>query len=193
LAKCVSTTRGHPTKVRDLKCNNTRKKFYTLGVEGVAKSWDATTCREDLIFDLPETEETVCLTVSPQGDLIAVGSKNLVSLVDMRSGSLIDTIVSQDRDMGVRSLSWRHSFVGIGGGQGSMAFYDTRKSGFLMFDNTQNFFKTGIGWLDEDDRFGDLEPCHAVMTHCFDPSGTRLFVGGGPVSSGRKGAYAAIW
>lgn len=22
---------------------------------------------------------------------------------------------------------------------------------------------------------------HAVLTHCFDPSGTRLFVGGGPL------------
>lgn len=33
----------------------------------------------------------------------------------------------------------------------------------------------------------------AVYTHCFDESGTRLFVAGGPLPSGLKGNYIGLY
>lgn len=34
---------------------------------------------------------------------------------------------------------------------------------------------------------------HAVYTHAYDPSGTKLLVGGGPLPYGLKGSYLAMW
>ena len=33
----------------------------------------------------------------------------------------------------------------------------------------------------------------AVYTHCYDASGTRLFAAGGPLPSGLKGNYIALF
>ena len=33
----------------------------------------------------------------------------------------------------------------------------------------------------------------AVYTHCYDESGTRLFAAGGPLPSGLKGNYIALF
>lgn len=34
---------------------------------------------------------------------------------------------------------------------------------------------------------------NAVYTHCYDDSGTKLFVAGGPLCSGLHGNYAGLW
>lgn len=34
---------------------------------------------------------------------------------------------------------------------------------------------------------------NAVYTHCYDESGTKLFVAGGPLCSGLHGNYAGLW
>ena len=33
----------------------------------------------------------------------------------------------------------------------------------------------------------------AIYTHCYDQSGTRLFAAGGPLQSGNKGNYMALF
>ena len=33
----------------------------------------------------------------------------------------------------------------------------------------------------------------ATYTHCWDPSGTRLFTAGGPLPFGLRGCYMGLW
>jgi WD repeat-containing protein 40A len=33
----------------------------------------------------------------------------------------------------------------------------------------------------------------AAYTHCWDPSGTRLFAAGGPLPFGLRGCYMGLW
>jgi hypothetical protein len=33
----------------------------------------------------------------------------------------------------------------------------------------------------------------AIYTHCYDPTGSKLFTGGGPLAVGLYGNYAALW
>ena len=39
----------------------------------------------------------------------------------------------------------------------------------------------------------DMEYPNAIYTHCYDPSGTKLFTAGGPLPAGLWGNYAALW
>ena len=57
--------------------------------------------------------------------------------------------------------------------------------------------RTGKGWIKKDEvyreHFWDHDTPNTVYTHCFDPTHTRLFVGGGPLPFGLCGSYAAVW
>lgn len=59
------------------------------------------------------------------------------------------------------------------------------------------YLTTGNGYLKRDDvflqHFDGLEVRHTVYTHCYDPTYTKLFVGGGPLPVGLCGCYAAVW
>lgn len=54
-----------------------------------------------------------------------------------------------------------------------------------------------LGWVAHNETyyeyFAESGVEHAVYTHAWDPSGTRLFVGGGPLAFGLRGGYLALW
>ena len=39
----------------------------------------------------------------------------------------------------------------------------------------------------------DQEYPNAVYSHCYDDSGTKIFVGGGPLPAGLWGNYGGLW
>jgi hypothetical protein len=49
--------------------------------------------------------------------------------------------------------------------------------------------------LDSDPVFcrSDYETPNSVYTHCYDPTHTQLFVGGGPLICSLQGSYASVW
>jgi len=81
----------------------------------------------------------------------------------------------------------------MGGGTGHVNFYDRRKNLWIC-DTTES--KEIIPVIldikhSEPSAFGSLP--RAVYTHHFDFSGTRMFIGGGPLLNGFMGCYAALW
>ncbi len=34
---------------------------------------------------------------------------------------------------------------------------------------------------------------HAIYSHCYDPSGTKILTVGGPLTVGLHGHYASVW
>eukprot|EP01137_Pigoraptor_chileana_P036896 Opistho-2@33204 len=58
-------------------------------------------------------------------------------------------------------------------------------------EHHQHFLQTGFGWLRKDDNymnhFQGVPIYNAVYTHAYNESGTKLFVGGGPLQLGLCG------
>jgi len=139
----------------------------------------------------------VCLAVETEHNIIAVGSQHFVTFLDPRSSSIIHKAPSQDQDWGVRSLSCKWgTVVTVGGGMGRISFFDLQKNSYREVVGVK-YLETGHGWLHKDatyrTHFASVFVPNAVYTHCYDPSGTKIFAGGGPLMLGLKGAYAAVW
>jgi len=106
---------------------------------------------------------------------------------------------SQDNGWGVRSLSFLGDVMTVGGGAGKLSFLDMRTLQYIEMPESphRRFLRVSDGWLRRDELyrtyFADAETPNAVYTHCYDPSGSRLFVAGGPLSFGLCGTYAALW
>eukprot|EP00069_Balaena_mysticetus_P007845 bmy_05684T0 len=111
---------------------------------------------------------------------------------------------------GIRSVSFYEHIITVGTGQGSLLFYDIRAQRFLEERRSACYgskprlagenlkLTTGRGWLNHDETwrsyFSDTDSFpNAVYTHCYDSSGTKLFVAGGPLPSGLHGNYAGLW
>jgi len=196
----IQLRKEHVGKVRSLVIGNS-DKFYTMGVEGTVKSWSSSNLSVVSSIELPEKRELSCMAIDKDKGTIAIGSQSHITLLCVRSGRIISTIPSHDDDWGVRSLNFHYYALTIGGGAGHLAFYDVRKFDFMKTVQneieTEFYLETGPGWLDKDENFqnhfNSISIPNAIYTHSFDPSGTRLFVGGGPLMIGLKGCYAGIW
>ncbi|XP_009073324.1 PREDICTED: DDB1- and CUL4-associated factor 12-like, partial [Acanthisitta chloris] len=162
---------------------------------------------------LPYCRENVCLAYGQEWSVYAVGSQAHVSFLDPRQPShTVKSICSKEQGSGIRSVSFYEHIITVGTGQGSLLFYDIRAQRFLdekppraCYGQKQKLggseilkLTTGKGWLNHDETwrnyFSDIHffP-NAVYTHCYDSSGTKLFVAGGPLPSGLHGNYAALW
>ncbi|KAF1415616.1 DDB1- and CUL4-associated factor 12, partial [Spheniscus magellanicus] len=136
-----------------------------------------------------------------------------VSFLDPRQPSHnVKSVCSKERGSGIRSVSFYEHIITVGTGQGSLLFYDIRAQRFLDEKPPRACYRqkqklggseilkltTGKGWLNHDETwrnyFSDINffP-NAVYTHCYDSSGTKLFVAGGPLPSGLHGNYAGLW
>lgn len=143
--------------------------------------------------------------------MYAVGSQAHVSFLDPRQPSYnVKSVCSWERGSGIRSVSCYEHIITVGTGQGSLLFYDIRAQRFLEERFSACYgskprlagenlkLTTGKGWLNHDETwrnyFSDIDffP-NAVYTHCYDSSGTKLFVAGGPLPSGLHGNYAGLW
>eukprot|EP00270_Netrium_digitus_P010863 TRINITY_DN3393_c0_g1_i1.p1 TRINITY_DN3393_c0_g1~~TRINITY_DN3393_c0_g1_i1.p1 ORF type:complete len:381 (+),score=20.54 TRINITY_DN3393_c0_g1_i1:161-1303(+) len=193
----------HLEKVRDLKYNAEIEKLATLSHDGTCKIWDPHLMQVDHTVECPETKELVCLAMEPP--LVAIGSQNFITLMDLRCGHVLKKISSADSHWGVRSLSFRNNVLTCGGGQGKISFYDLASQKYIQLSDTchgndpleQFSYCTGKGVLEHNDvyldHFSGQRIQHAVYAHQYDYTGTRLLVGGGPLPYGLKGCYLAVW
>jgi WD repeat-containing protein 40A len=196
----------HALRIRSLCYSKHSGEIFTLGGEGMMKSWDSERFEVSGTYELPDREDPVCIAMYSYSTLLAIGSQYYISLLDPRQQTPTQTIPSLDSNWGVRSVCFNNHLLTIGGGKGRIAFIDTRKMEFLPVGATPEghlsyFHQTGSGWLPD-----NLNPLvlgatgltrstvlHAAQTLCYDPSGTRLFVAGGPLLTGLDGSYAALW
>ncbi|XP_077583118.1 DDB1- and CUL4-associated factor 12 [Stigmatopora nigra] len=212
--KDIPKENTHPynCKVRALAFNNNHKELGAVSLDGYFHLWKAehTLCKL-LSTKLPHCKENVCLAYGQDWSVYAAGSQAHVSFLDPRQPiHSIKSVNSRERGSGIRSVSFYEHIVTVGTGQGSLLFYDIRAQRFLEnpLITTGGYRKcsgegilkltTGKGWLNHDETwrsyFSDLHSFpNAVYTHCYDDSGTKLFVAGGPLCSGLHGNYAGLW
>jgi len=104
----------------------------------------------------------------------------------------------------------------MGTGTGMLMFYDCRARNYL--ENPQDLtldlqrkgsemilpleskpvvLQASHGWVYPDamyrDMFQNRDYRPAIYTHCYDPSGTKIFAAGGPLPASLHGNYAALW
>lgn len=205
------TTNPYNCKVRALAFNGGHKELGAVSLDGYFHLWKAEhSLSKILSTKLPHCKENVCLAYGEEWSVYAVGSQAHVSFLDPRQPtSAIKSVGSREKGSGIRSVSFYEHIVTVGTGQGSLLFYDIRAQRFLenpLFSGgyrkclSEGVLKlsTGKGWLNHDETwrsyFSDIHSFpNAVYTHCYDPSGTKLFVAGGPLCSGLHGNYAGLW
>ncbi|KAJ3603346.1 hypothetical protein NHX12_031088 [Muraenolepis orangiensis] len=205
-------TNPYNCKVRALAFNNNHKELGAVSLDGYFHLWKAehNLCKL-LSTKLPHCKENVCLAYGQDWSVYAVGSQAHVSFLDPRQPThSIKSVNSRERGSGIRSVSFYEHIVTVGTGQGSLLFYDIRAQRFLEDPlNPAGGYRqrpgegtlkltTGKGWLNHDETwrsyFSDIHSFpNAVYTHCYDDSGTKLFVAGGPLCSGLHGNYAGLW
>ncbi|XP_010879151.1 DDB1- and CUL4-associated factor 12 isoform X2 [Esox lucius] len=205
-------TNPYNCKVRALAFNNNHKELGAVSLDGYFHLWKAEQNLSKLLSTkLPHCKENVCLAYGQDWSVYAVGSQAHVSFLDPRQPThSIKSVSSRERGSGIRSVSFYEHIVTVGTGQGSLLFYDIRAQRFLEDPSCpasgyrqrpgEGILKltTGKGWLNHDETwrsyFSDINSFpNAVYTHCYDDSGTKLFVAGGPLCSGLHGNYAGLW
>uniref|UniRef100_A0A8C5LRH7 DDB1 and CUL4 associated factor 12 n=1 Tax=Leptobrachium leishanense TaxID=445787 RepID=A0A8C5LRH7_9ANUR len=195
-------------KVRALAFNGKNKDLGAVSLDGYFHLWKAEhTLAKLFSTKLPYCRENVCLSYGPEWSVYAVGSQAHVSFVDPRQPPQnIKSVYCRDQGCGIRSVSFYEHIITVGTGHGSLLFYDIRAQRFLECGKYQSSkqkggivkLNTGEGWLNHNDMwrnyFSDVVYCpNAVYTHCYDSSGTKLFVAGGPLPTGLHGNYAGLW
>ncbi|KAL0977782.1 hypothetical protein UPYG_G00161130 [Umbra pygmaea] len=205
-------TNPYNCKVRALAFNNNHKELGAVSLDGYFHLWKAEQNLSKLLsMKLTYCKENVCLSYGQDWSVYAVGSQAHVSFLDPRQPThSIKSVSSRERGSGIRSVSFYEHIVTVGTGQGSLLFYDIRAQRFLEDPSCpaggyrqrpgEGILKltTGKGWLNHDETwrsyFSDINSFpNAVYTHCYDDSGTKLFVAGGPLCSGLHGNYAGLW
>ncbi|XP_032062907.1 DDB1- and CUL4-associated factor 12-like isoform X3 [Aythya fuligula] len=201
-------------KVRALAFNNINKELGAVSLDGYFHLWKAEHALSKLLSTkLPYCRENVCLAYGQEWSVYAVGSQAHVSFLDPRQPPHnVKSVCSKERGSGIRSVSFYEHIITVGTGHGSLLFYDIRAQRFLdekppraCYGQKQKLggseilkLTTGKGWLNHDETwrnyFSEINffP-NAVYTHCYDSSGTKLFVAGGPLPSGLHGNYAGLW
>ncbi|KAJ3127477.1 DDB1- and CUL4-associated factor 12 [Physocladia obscura] len=203
-------------KIRDLKVihgSTADAKVAALTTHGVVKLFDISqqsrtspVSEHNLLGFNPKSadvtlynrKETVCLQVSENSGIIAVGSQSYVSLIDPRQSELVTSIKSMDVDWGVRSLAFdAKSRLTVGGGMGRISFLDMRMYEYLACTMKPNGKTDELTqkWLDvnANGRSSSGFSRDAIYTLAYCPFGVRLFAGGGPLQLSLKGCYAGIW
>jgi len=186
-------------RVRSLCFNRRRSELVALSSNGYIHCWDTIRFRQLMSKRLPHTSDNVCITVDEESVMYAVGSKAHVDLLDARTLQGIRKVTGKSSANGIRSLSFKGNIFSIGTGSGTVLFYDLRAAKALELSACTNrtvSFKTSTGWLESNMFYpqdGNPKYSPAVYTHCFDNSGTRVFVAGGPLQCTMKGNYIALF
>ena len=209
-------TSGPATRVRgvkhvhDVSCPT----LATITTHGHISSIDVDTASCVNHWPMRGYIETSCIATN--GSIIAAGSRTHIGLCDFRTSRLFDSVALPRRSAdSARSLS----FVGgdhlvVGGGRGTIAFFDIRARRWLMTSAPSSdgvtwhaplefelvhdapcvpFEESLVGaamWADEDAR-SLLLP--AIFCHAFDETFARLVVGGGPLHASLFGSFAGVW
>lgn len=204
-------------KVRALAFNCSQQELGAVSLDGYFHLWKTENSLDKIMSrKLAHCRENVCLAYGHEWSVYAVGSQSHVSLLDPRTTQGPRSVNSREKGSGIRSVSFYEHVITVGTGQGSVLFYDIRAQKFLERAASQGEgsargskelkpkycdvlkLSTARGWLNHDDTwrdyFSDMDHFpNAAYTHCYDASGTKLFVAGGPLPSGLHGNYAGLW
>ncbi len=188
-------------RVRDVRYNPDLGWYASVSQDGFIRFWDAEMGKLTGGVEL-ECTDPICITTSSYHNLFAVGASGYATFVDPRCHDSL-TVRAVDDESSIRSIAFNNHVASMGIGTGAMMFYDVRMRSFLDLNATPGkaatrklAYQTGDGWIDElpDTAFLPRESVRQVpYTHCYDPSGTRMFVAGGPLQMILTGCYAAVW
>lgn len=118
-------------KVRQVCYNPDRKEIVALSLNSTLHSICPRTLSSKTWQELDYQQENVCLALSREHKMYAVGSKNYITLVDARNFNVLNNINSLFPHCGIRSLSFRNDLLTIGTGNGRVLFYDVRMRGYI--------------------------------------------------------------
>lgn len=185
-------------KVRALCFDYNRKELGVLSLNAYFHIWDVETFSPVSSRKLFHSRENVCMAVSIDKTMYAVGSQSHINLVDPRSPNTLTTVISKYRGGGVRSLTFKEDILTIGTGVGHVLFFDVKGGKYIETECEQVCsLKVGKGWLLHDENYREFFMDHyypnAIYTHQYDHTGTRLFTAGGPLPAGLWGNYAGLW
>ena len=188
--RCVMRS---PFRVRSIeRCDFTDRVFVLCG-DGTLALFDCHTMHEIHYTPLPEETDLVCLAVSEENSAVAVGCQSGTLVLDTRNGCKITELCDVGLPYGVRSLTFNRDVLTIGGGDGSIDFFDVR----MLSRRLKHPLICSQGSVRTTPYYPDTEPIdapQAVYTLKYDPDcGNKLFVAGGPLVCGLNGSYASIW
>ncbi|KAH3761972.1 DDB1- and CUL4-associated factor 12 [Pelomyxa schiedti] len=190
----VTTKAEHNDKVRCLEIDRVQSKFFTVSSDLSCKVWDSLSMNVIRTISLTDTSDLVCCAVDKTSSLIAVGSGSGTILMDPRvSTPVISKIRVQDSNWGIRSAAFHYGILTTGTGGGLVGFYDLRFLNPTQLHSYQcsrsQIIPSDLALLHH--PINDVP--QAAMVLEYDPSDTKLFVGGGPLQIGFCGCYASVW
>lgn len=151
-------------------------------------------------FYLPNSVEPVCMAYDC--NKIAVGCLDRVDMIDTRVRTIRNNLVtynSPDSHSGVRSVEFNNHLMSFGTGKGSLVFHDTRHSSkalkiHQMSDTSSccTVLENPLqGWNEPSNSIYNSK--HAIYSHKWDPSATKIFFCGGPLTYGSRGNVCGLW
>lgn len=121
-------------KIRQVLFNPDRREIVALSLNSFMHQIDALTLTSKHVTALSYTQENVCLAYSSPHQAYAVGSKNIINLIDTRDFSTKHNIFSYFSHCGIRSLTFRDNMLSVGTGNGHVMFYDVRMREYIHDD-----------------------------------------------------------
>lgn len=184
-----ATLKHHADRVRAMRVVHAARMVASLGSDRRLALWD--TCTGALVRSIAtrDREDLIALDADPVYGLIAVGGRDLVSFFDPRQEGVVHSELSHNRTMGIRSLVFRGNLMTVGGGMGRLSFFDLTAGAWHRFENRKPYRVLQRQMQVVDDQ----QDCHAIYAHSWDESGSRLFVGGGPLLLQETGSHASLW
>ena len=184
----------HTGRVRALRADRGAGRVGTVGADQRVAFWSTETATVERNVPTRDYADLTCLEVDRRHGLWVVGGRQFASFIDPRCPNVVRSVPSQDRNMGIRSLCMHRMMLSMGGGMGRLTFFDVVGDKLLSVPDEQGhelkpYHTVSSGWMLE----AGESPQHAVYTHRYNPSGSQLFVGGGPLLLHENGSYAAIW
>lgn len=180
-------------RIRAIEHDAYRGTALVLGGDCSLMVFDCSTMRQVQRLALAEEPDLVALAVSSEYSVVATGSQCGTVLQDLRTGGMVAEVCDVGLPYGVRSLAFNGDVLAIGGGGGSVDFYDVR----LLSRRLPRPVPCAQGSTRESPFFADFVPGEvpqAVYSLKYDPGyGSRLFVAGGPLLCGLSGSYASVW
>jgi len=182
-----------PFRIRSIECCEFTDRAFVLCGDGSLSLFDCPTMLEIQCSPLPEEADLVSLAVSEENNIVAVGCESGTLLLDTRNGDKITELCDVGLPYGVRSLVFSRDILTIGGGGGSVDFYDVR----MNCRKLPHPILCSQGSIRKTSFYPDTVPTdapQAVYTLKYDAEcGNKLFVAGGPLVCGLCGCYASIW
>lgn len=209
LIKCRQSKR-----IRAMAFNPKRQEIAAISMNAAFHYFDIRRFEQKYTKKLSPLKENVCLTINGDYTIYAIGSASHVQLLDASNARPLTNPIFVKNEIGIRSVHFRNNMLSIGTGIGSVLFYDLRSHRFLNYDDygldhssqavsrggEQVKLQTNGGWLLRNETYYDNLPFgsntdnfHAIYSHSYDPSGTRLLTVGGPLTVSLYGHYAALW